>query len=202
MSIDAPATAAERLAVYVALLDRWNRVYNLTAVRSPFDMVIWHILDSLVILPWLQGSSVLDVGSGAGLPGIPLAVVRPQMTFYLLDSNGKRIRFLTQAVAELGITNVNVVHSRVEDYRPGLSFDCVVSRAFASLSVMLVKAGMLCSTGGCLLAMKGRYPGDELKNLPTGYALMGIYPLQVPNLDAERHLVHLVPIDSKTQASV
>jgi 16S rRNA (guanine527-N7)-methyltransferase len=145
---------------------------------------------------------VLDVGSGAGLPGIPLAIVQPHLAFYLLDSNSKRTRFMTQVVAELGLTNVEVVHCRVEDYPIEGGFDTVVSRAFASLAVMLASSGRLCAAGGCLLAMKGRCPDSELRNLPTGYALVGIYRLSVPGLDGERHLVHFVPIDSNTQASV
>jgi 16S rRNA (guanine527-N7)-methyltransferase len=202
MAVDVTDTAVERLAAYLRLLERWNRVYNLTAVRGPQDMVVRHILDSLSILPWLRGSRVLDVGSGAGLPGIPLAIVQPHLAFYLLDSNSKRTRFMTQAVAELGITNVEVVHCRVEDYPFEGSFDTVVSRAFASLAVMLASSGRLCAAGGCLLAMKGRCPDGELRNLPTGYALVGIYRLPVPSLDGERHLVHFVPIDSNTQVSV
>lgn len=193
LGIPLPDGAVERLAAYLALLERWNRAYNLTAVRDPDAMVIRHLLDSLSILPWIEGPRVLDVGSGAGLPGIPLAVARPGLAFCLLDSNGKRTRFLTQAVAELRLTNVEVVRSRVEDYQPPSLFNSVVSRAFATLAELLASAGRLCAPTGRLLAMKGVFPDDELARLPTGYVLAGVYPLHVPNLEAERHLVHLAP---------
>ncbi len=186
-----PTEAIACLAVYLALLERWNRAYNLTAVRDPAAMVVRHLLDSLSILPWLDGPRVLDVGSGAGLPGIPLAVARPDCEFCLLDSNGKRTRFLTQVVAELRLPNVCVVRNRVEDYRPVILFNSVVSRAFATLADMVAAAGRLCVPEGRLLAMKGVFPDDELARLPLGYRVAGVYPLHVPSLDAERHLVHL-----------
>jgi 16S rRNA (guanine527-N7)-methyltransferase len=193
LGIPLPDGSVERLAAYLALLERWNRAYNLTAVRDPDTMVIRHLLDSLSILPWIKGSCVLDVGSGAGLPGIPLAVARPGLAFSLLDSNGKRTRFLTQAVAELQLMNIEVVRSRVEDYQPASPFNSVVSRAFATLADLLASAGRLCAPDGRLLAMKGVFPDDELARLPPGYILVGVYPLHVPNLEAERCLVHLTP---------
>lgn len=193
MGIEVPEAVAASLATYVALLERWNRVYNLTAVRRPEDMVIRHILDSLSILPWIRGPHILDVGSGPGLPGIPLAVLRPEYSFSLLDSNGKRTRFMRQVIAELDLANVGVLHCRVEDYRPDKDFDSVISRAFASLANLLVRAGRFCAADGCLLAMKGLRPDDELINLPSGYKLVGIYHLRVPSLHSERHLVHLIP---------
>ncbi|MBS1248341.1 MAG: rRNA methyltransferase, partial [Proteobacteria bacterium] len=182
-----------RLAAYLTLLERWNRAYNLTAVREPEAMVVRHLLDSLSILPWLEGPQVLDVGSGAGLPGIPLAIARPECEFCLLDSNGKRTRFLTQVTAELHLPNVGVVRSRVEDYRPATPFNSIVSRAFATLAELVKDAGRLCAPTGRLLAMKGVFPDDELARLPSGYVVVGVYPLRVPHLDAERHLVHLAP---------
>jgi 16S rRNA (guanine527-N7)-methyltransferase len=156
-------------------------------------MVVRHVLDSLSIWPWIRGSRVLDVGSGAGLPGIPLAITRPECAFCLLDSNGKRTRFLIQATAELHLANIEVVRIRVEDYRPYPLFDCVVSRAFATLAELLANAGRLCAPQGRLLAMKGVFPDDELARLPSDYVLIGVYPLHIPGLDAERHLVHLAP---------
>jgi 16S rRNA (guanine527-N7)-methyltransferase len=193
LEIRLPEAACARLAAYLTLLERWNRAYNLTAVREPEAMVVRHLLDSLSILPWLEGSRVLDVGSGAGLPGIPLAVARPEYEFCLLDSNGKRTRFLTQAAAELRLPNVSVVRSRVEDYRPVTLFNSVVSRAFATLAELVADAGRLCALTGRLLAMKGVFPDDELACLPPAYRVVGVYPLRVPHLDAERHLVHLEP---------
>lgn len=193
LNIPLPVDASRRLTNYLTLLERWNRAYNLTAVRDPAAMVVRHLLDSLSILPWLQGPKVLDVGSGAGLPGLPLAITRPDCAFCLLDSNGKRTRFLIQAVAELQLPNVSVVRSRVEDYQPATLFNSVVSRAFATLADMAANAGRLCAPDGRLLAMKGVFPDDELARLPPGYVVVGVYPLHVPHLEAERHLVHLAP---------
>jgi 16S rRNA (guanine527-N7)-methyltransferase len=193
LNLQLPGGACARLAAYLALLERWNRAYNLTAVRDPEAMVVRHVLDSLSILPWVEGPRVLDVGSGAGLPGIPLAIARPEYEFSLLDSNGKRTRFLTQVAAELRLNNVSVVRGRVEDYRPETLFNSIVSRAFATLADMVTDAGRLCAPAGRLLAMKGVFPDDELARLPPGYVVVGVYPLHVPSLDAERHLVHLAP---------
>jgi 16S rRNA (guanine527-N7)-methyltransferase len=189
-----PDAASERFVAYIALLHRWNRVYNLTAVRQPEEMVGKHILDSLSVLPWLQGPLALDVGSGAGLPGIPLAIARGEMTFYLLDSNGKRVRFMRQAIAELELTNVQVVQCRAEDYHPQQGFNSVLTRAFASLDKLIISAGHLCGPGSQLLVMKGMRPDNELKTIPSEYTVQGVYPLKVPDVDAERHLVHLTRV--------
>jgi len=190
MAIKNPS-AVSSLATYVTQLIRWNRVYNLTAVRQPQDIVVRHILDSLSILPWVQGPNVLDVGSGAGLPGIPLAIMRPETEFFLLDSNAKRTRFMTQVIAELQLKNVEVLRCRVEDYQPKRLFDTVLSRALSSLVAMLEVAGHLCAGGGCVLAMKGKYPEQELASLPPAYRLVAVHSLTVPGLDAARHLVHV-----------
>lgn len=184
----------ELLSAYLSLLERWNRTYNLTAVRDPQQMVSRHILDSLAIQPWLCGAQVLDVGSGAGLPGIPLAIAQPDCTFHLLDSNGKRTRFLTQVVAELELKNVAVVRTRIEDYQPSCQFNSIVSRAFASIADFLASSGRLCAANGRILAMKGAVPEDELAHLAPSYALAGVHTLRIPGLDAERCLVHLHPI--------
>jgi len=184
-----PADATAQLASYIALLERWNRVYNLTAVRAPEAMVARHILDSLSILPWLRGPRVLDMGSGAGLPGIPLALARPDLLFTLLDSNGKRTRFMQQVVTSLGLTNVRVIQCRVEQYRD-TPFDCITSRALAPLSDMLKWCERLCQPDGQLLAMKGAKPETELATLATGWSAT-VHPLQVPDLDARHHLVVL-----------
>lgn len=193
MAIALSASASQRLSAYLSLLERWNRAYNLTAVREPEAMVVRHILDSLSILPWVIGPRVLDVGSGAGLPGIPLAVIQSDHEFVLLDSNGKRTRFLIQVAVELQLKNIQVVRGRVEDYQAETPFNSVVSRAFANLAEMVAGAGRLCAPEGRLLAMKGVFPDDELARLPVDYTVVGIHPLHVPGLDAERHLVHLAP---------
>jgi 16S rRNA (guanine527-N7)-methyltransferase len=172
----------------VRLLAKWNSAYNLTAVRDPLEMVTRHLLDSLVVAPHLYGARVLDVGTGPGLPGIPLAVARPELAFTLLDANAKKTRFVVQAVGELVLKNVEVVQSRVENYRPSRIFDTVVSRAFASIADMLAHARHLCAPGGRFLAMKGAYPEEELKALPDGYDYE-VVPLAVPGLDAARHVV-------------
>ena len=184
---------------YVQLLNKWNKVYNLTAVREPQEMITRHILDSLSLLPFVSGRRVLDVGSGAGLPGIPLAIVCPERAFVLLDSNSKKTRFMQQAVWELGLGNVQVVHARVEDFAPEVLFDVVVSRAFAAIADMLGNSGRLCAHDGVLLAMKGADPVEELHQLPAGYRVVAVHPLRVPGLHEARHVVCLRP-DSKRTA--
>lgn len=185
------AEAGDLLCAYVSLLARWNRAFNLTAVREPDEMVSRHILDSAVIAPFTGNGPLLDVGSGAGLPGLVLAALRPGLSVTLLDSNGKKTRFCRQAAAELGLGNVEVVQSRVEDYRPPEGFATVVSRAFAALADFVEGAGHLAAPGGKLLAMKGAYPHDELSALPEGARVIAVHPLQVPGLDAQRHLVEM-----------
>ncbi len=182
----------EKLLAYVALLYKWNKTYNLTAVRDPLEMVGKHLLDSLAILPHLHGPRILDVGSGAGLPGIPLAIAAPRLELTLLDSNSKKTRFLVQAKGELGLSNLSVVHSRVEQFRPERLFDTVTARAFASLADMLAGTAHLLAPGGCLLAMKGEYPTEELAALPPGVEVREVIALTVPGLQAQRHLVRIV----------
>ncbi len=196
LGIECPLEVRGRLLDYVRLLAKWNRVYNLTAVREPREMVTRHLLDSLAVLPHLRElrpKRVLDVGTGGGLPGIPLALLSPQTGFVLLDSNGKKTRFVQQAVAELGLRNVEVVHARAEQYRPQAPFDVVISRAFSSLREMMEKAGAYCDGEGVLLAMKGAWPEQELADLPAACMLRGSQRLQVPGLDEERHLIVLAP---------
>lgn len=182
---------ASRLVHYVELLDRWNQAFNLTAVRDPAEMVPRHILDSAVLAPLVKAGSLVDVGTGAGLPGIVLAVLRPELAVTLLDSNGKKTRFCRQAIAELGVKNATVVQARVEDYRPGDRFVTVVSRAYASLADFIASTQHLLADGGAFLAMKGAYPHDELNALPAGVRVIGVHPLQVPGLHADRHVVEL-----------
>lgn len=179
----------QQLVGYVELLHKWNKAYNLTSVRDPQQMLVRHILDSVVVEPHLQGERFIDVGTGPGLPGIPLAIVRPQSHFTLLDSLGKRVRFLRQVQHELGLTNVTPVQSRVEEYPSEPPFDGVISRAFASLEDMLTWCHHLPGPEGRFYALKGVRPDDEIAALPAGFRVEKIQPLQVPELDGERHLV-------------
>jgi 16S rRNA (guanine527-N7)-methyltransferase len=179
--------AIERLLDYVDLLQRWNAAYNLTAVRDPVEMVRRHLLDSLAIVPYVRGATLADLGSGAGLPGIPLAIVAPEREILLVDSNGKKARFLREAVRRLALERTRVAESRVE--RIEGTFDCITARAFASLGDMLGWGGHLLAAGGVWLALKGRFPDDELADVPAAFRVERIVALQVPGLDAERHLV-------------
>ncbi len=188
MNLSLPAQTQAKLLAYLALLSKWNRVYNLTAVRDPVQMVMRHLLDSLSVAPYIKGSRVLDVGTGAGLPGIPLALALPDVQFVLLDSNRKKTRFVTQAVADLGLSNVTVEACRIEDYASE-PFDTVISRAFSELIDMLTATDRLCRAGGVMLAMKGEYPVQELAVVPGCYAAATVHPLTVPGLDAQRHVV-------------
>ncbi|MEZ0121427.1 MAG: 16S rRNA (guanine(527)-N(7))-methyltransferase RsmG [Candidatus Reddybacter sp.] len=174
---------------YIGLLQRWNKAYNLTSIKDPLQMLSYHLLDSLSIGPHLQGRSFIDVGTGAGLPGIPLAVTHPDKTFSLLDSNGKKIRFLFQIKTALQLHNVKEIQGRVEAYNPEQLYDGVISRAFASLTDMIEGSQHLLVPGGCFYAMKGRYPDKELSELPKGYKVEQAIELDVPTLDQQRHLV-------------
>lgn len=179
------------LLAFISLMQRWNRVYNLTAIVSAREMVVRHLLDSLVMVPHLRGARVLDVGTGPGLPGIPLAIARPDFNFVLLDRTAKKTRFVTQAVGELKLTNVKVETRRVEQYHPVELFDTVISRAFSSLAEFALTAGPLLNPNGLLLAMKGRYPAEELAPLPPLYSVEKTVRLDVPALNEERHAVYL-----------
>ncbi|KQA20926.1 16S rRNA (guanine(527)-N(7))-methyltransferase RsmG [Vibrio metoecus] len=182
----------EQLVGYVQLLDKWNKAYNLTSVRDPMEMLVKHVLDSLVVSPHLNGERFIDVGTGPGLPGIPLAIMHPDKQFVLLDSLGKRIRFLKQVIHELKITNVLPVQSRVEDFDPEQGFDAVLSRAFASMTDMVNWCQHLPKAGsGVFFALKGVRPDDEITLLPEWCSVTDIKALQVPELEGERHLVIL-----------
>jgi 16S rRNA (guanine527-N7)-methyltransferase len=177
------------LIKYVELLNKWNKTYNLTAVRKPEQMVTRHLLDSLSICPYLRGKSILDVGTGAGLPGIPLAITYPERQFTLLDSNNKKTRFVTQAVSELGIKNITIVLSRVEEYKATPLFDTIMSRAYSSIANMIAGTQQLLNDDGVFIAMKGIYPIAELDELPVDMELVENHQLYVPGLDGERHLL-------------
>lgn len=190
VELDEASRAA--LIRYVELLSRWNRAYNLTAVRAPVDMVRRHLLDSVVILPYVHGRRLLDIGTGAGLPGLVVALARPDLECVLIDSSAKKTRFCRQAVAELRLANVEVIRARVQAYRPARPFDTVVARAFGRLAALVAHAERLCAPGGRLLAMKGQTPQAELAELGALRDRARVVPLHVPGLDARRHLV-IVP---------
>ena len=192
MQLELPDAVVERLLAYLAMLIKWNKAYNLTAVRQPLEMVTRHLLDALAVVPHLPGGRIIDVGTGGGIPGIPLSLVFPERDFTLLDANGKKTRFLVQAKAELGLVNVTVVNQRVEEYHPGQPFDCVITRAFASVADILTGSRHLLAKNGQMVAMKGAVPESELVTLPEGFHLMEVIPLRVPGLEQEqRHLIRI-----------
>ena len=177
-----------QLLAYLELLCRWNRTYNLTAIRDPAGMITRHLLDSLSILPWVSGPRLLDAGTGGGLPGVPLAIARPELGVTLLDSSGKKVRFLNHLRRELSLPNVHPVQARLEEYESGTEFDTIVSRAFASLAAFAEAARHLAGNAR-LLAMKGRFPAAELDALPGWVQLHSVEKLEVPGLQEDRHLV-------------
>ena len=181
----------QQLVDYVGLLHKWNKAYNLTSVREPEQMLVRHIMDSIVVNGHLKGDKFIDVGTGPGLPGVPLAIVRPDAHFVLLDSLGKRIRFLKQVQHELGLTNIEPVQSRVEEYSVEDGFDGVISRAFASLNDMLSWCHHLPAREGRFYALKGVVRDEELAQLPEGFEVESITELKIPELDEQRHLVKL-----------
>ncbi len=181
----------DQLIGYVALLHKWNKAYNLTSVRDPHEMIVKHIMDSIMVSEHLVGDRFIDVGTGPGLPGIPLAIMNPDKSFTLLDSLGKRIRFIRQVVFELKITNVTPVQSRVEEFQPEIGFDGVLSRAFASMNDMVSWCHHLPADTGCFMALKGQFDQQEVAELPEWCSVTEVKSLQVPELDGERHLVIL-----------
>ena len=183
-----PALAMPLLA-YLALLDRWNHTYNLTAIRDPREMVGKHLLDSLAMHAYLRAGSLADLGAGAGLPGIPLANAKPALQVTLVESNGKKARFLREAVRTLGLANARVAESRAESLDEPGAYDAITARALATLPLIIELGGHLLKPGGRLLAMKGTVPDDEIAGLPVGWRVETVHPLTVPGLAAERHLV-------------
>lgn len=180
---------------YLFLIEKWNKAYNLTAIRDPKEMLKLHLLDSLSIFSLVvqraTGNRLLDVGTGAGLPGVVLAILNPEFQVCLLDTNGKKCRFLNQVQIELGVQNIQVIHDRVENYRSPTGFNIILSRAFATLKDMTDNAEHLLVEGGCFLAMKGRYPQQELDELNQQFSLQEAHPLQIPGLDVERFLMEI-----------
>ncbi len=187
------AALAASLLDYLALLVRWNATYNLTAIRDPREMLVKHLLDSLAMQPYVRGLKTLaDLGTGPGLPGIPLAIATPSLQVTLVESNGKKARFLREAARQLQLRNVQVVQSRIEAFRPDARFDAITARALATLPLILELGGHLPGPDGRLLAMKGVLPVEEITALPTGWQLAAAHPLRVPGLPAERHLLEIV----------
>jgi len=179
------------LIKYVELLNKWNKTYNLTAVRKPEQMVTRHLLDSLSICPYIRGKHALDVGTGAGLPGIPLAIVFPERQFVLLDSNNKKTRFVVQAVSELELPNVDVVQSRVEEFESEVLFDTIISRAYSAIGDMVKQTSHLLASDGVFLAMKGANPVAEIDELSSNYIIEESHVIKVPGLEEERHLLEI-----------
>lgn len=193
-----PAAAMDQLAAYLDLLVKWNRVYNLTAIRDEARLVSHHVLDSLAVVSHLPEGNLVDIGSGAGLPGIPVAIACPGRAVTLLDSNHKKGAFLKQAVAELGLAGTRVVIERAEAYRPGETFKTVISRAFSDLADFVKLAGHLCASDGVLIAMKGLYPDDEIAQLPASWGVRDTVRLEILPLEASRHLIFMRPLLATT----
>lgn len=192
LGLDLPPAAQEKLLAYAALLGKWNKVYNLTALRDEQQVVSHHLLDSLAVLPHLGGAKRLaDIGSGGGLPGIPLAIARPDLQVALVESNQKKSAFQQQAKIELGLANVSAHCERVEAWQPEEKYDVVISRAFSDLAEFVKLSGHLLAEGGVLLAMKGVHPYEEIAQLPAGWRVADVTPLQVPGVEGARHLVRV-----------
>ncbi len=191
LSLTLSPQQAEKLVGYVERIDKWNKAYNLTSVRDPEQMMVKHILDSIVVAPFIDGKRIIDVGTGPGLPGIPLSVMLPDSSFTLLDSLGKRVRFMKQCAFELGLNNVTPVHSRVEDHKPDQPYDIVLSRAFASLKDMLHWCEHLVDSSGVFVALKGQFPQSEIDEVSDHFRIESVKALSVPDLEGERHLVNI-----------
>ena len=190
LGIGLSVTQQKQLLTHIQLVQRWNRRLNLTAIISPREMVIQHLLDSLSIVSDVQGSRIIDIGSGAGFPGIPFAITLPDQQVTLLDTRGKRVEFMRHASASIGLKNTRAVKSRVENYRPAEKFDTLITRAFSSLSDMLAWTKAMHTPGSRMLAMKGKLPTDEIEQLtPAWQAKLKVKQIQVPFLEAKRHLV-------------
>jgi 16S rRNA (guanine527-N7)-methyltransferase len=192
------ASGAEALLTLVDELELGNAQFNLTAIRDRSGMLRKHVLDSLSLQPYLRGSRVADIGSGAGFPGLPLAILNPQRRFTLIEATGKKARFAERTALRLGCDNVQVEHVRAENYRPFELFDTVVARALSSLADFAAYAGHLCAPDGRLLAMKGKRPDEEISAMPKSFRVLAVHRLRVPGLDDERHLVELSPARARS----
>jgi 16S rRNA (guanine527-N7)-methyltransferase len=203
LGLEGDSDFEDKLLEYIELLQRWNSAYNLTAVRDPLQMVYRHLLDSLAIAAYIPGSAqrLIDVGTGAGLPGIPLALLYPDQHYDLLDSNGKKTRFLFQVKTALGLDNITVRRERAEQWEPQITYDVVLSRAFASLLDMVKVCAHLCNRNGCFLAMKGTRPEQEIAALPGRCDVRQVHVLRVPGLEEERHLIELGPLQEGLQGN-
>ena len=184
-------TAKQKLIRYLELLQTWNRVFNLTAITEPREMVYLHLIDSLAVQPFLHGQRMLDVGSGAGLPGIPLAIAHPEQTWVLLDKNNKKTRFMTQAISELDLKNAETAHARCEDFHPALGFDSILSRAYATQRVFVESTADLLSDQGRFIAMKGKLLQEAVRYLPADYVVEQTVRVEMKGMDVERHVVCL-----------
>ena len=200
MGVHCSAEQIQLFLHYLEMLQRWNKAFNLTAIRDPIQMIKLHFLDSAAVHPHIQGAkTVIDVGTGPGFPGIPLAILNPEINFTLLDSNGKKTRFLFQAQSELGLSNTVEINHRVEQYQPESQFDIVVSRAFSAIPDMLAQCEHLLSKDGFFLAMKGKKPDSELSQIDKTYKVVNLSRLNVPQIDGERHLIKIVKTAVATQ---
>ena len=198
LGIALEATGAEALLELVDELEAGNAQFNLTGIRDRLGMLRKHVLDSLSLQPYLRGCRVADIGTGAGFPGLPLALVNPERHFTLVEATGKKARFVERTALRLGCDNVEIEHARAENYRPLELFDTVVARALSSLADFAAYAGHLCAPGGRLLAMKGKRPDEEISAMPKSFRVLAVHRLKVPGLDDERHLVELSPVRPKS----
>ena len=190
-AISLPDASQKKLLHYVELLQTWNRVFNLTTLMETQDIIYLHLIDSLVVSPYLEGKHLLDVGSGAGLPGIPLALLNPHQEWVLLDKNNKKTRFLTQVIAELDLKNVEIVHASALDFHPGFCFDSILTRAFGTIRLFVEATKHLLSASGVFIAMKGHYPQKELEEIPPPCFVQDVIRLNLKGVDVERHVARL-----------